>query len=74
LTPPGCPPTHAGKQLLCCWDELCQALRARCVAVEDASNKSGMLLRVLQPAAFGTTWYGKVGCVAVGDTPERAPS
>jgi hypothetical protein len=33
------------------------------VAVEDASNKSGMLLRVLQPAAFGTTWYGKVGGV-----------
>ena len=29
--------------------------------MEDVSNKSGMLLRVLSPAAAGSTWYGKVG-------------
>jgi hypothetical protein len=47
---------HAGKQLLTVWDKLCVLLRARAVSVEDVSNKSGMLLRVLHTAAFGTTW------------------
>jgi hypothetical protein len=46
----------AGKQLLALWDSLCSLLRARLVSVEDVSNKSGMLLRVLHTAAFGTTW------------------
>jgi hypothetical protein len=46
----------AGKQLLSVWDSLCQLLRARQVSVEDVSNKSGMLLRVLHTAAYGTTW------------------
>lgn len=46
----------AGKQLLSLWDALCQLLRARQVSVEDVSNKSGMLLRVLHTAAYGTTW------------------
>jgi hypothetical protein len=46
----------AGKQLLTVWDKLCVLLRARAVSVEDVSNKSGMLLRVLHTAAFGTTW------------------
>jgi hypothetical protein len=46
----------AGKQLLTVWDRLCVLLRARAVSVEDVSNKSGMLLRVLHTAAFGTTW------------------
>lgn len=49
-----CCPT--GKQLLTVWDRLCVLLRARAVSVEDVSNKSGMLLRVLHTAAFGTTW------------------
>jgi hypothetical protein len=38
------------------WDRLCVLLRTRAVSVEDVSNKSGMLLRVLHTAAFGTTW------------------
>lgn len=46
-----------GKQLLAVWDSLCQLLRVRQVSVEDVSNKSGMLLRVLHTAAFGTTWW-----------------
>lgn len=46
----------AGKQLLNLWDSLCRLLRARQVSVEDVSNKSGMLLRVLHTAAYGTTW------------------
>ena len=67
LRPTPCAPLRpalccAGKQLLSVWDSLCQLLRARQVSVEDVSNKSGMLLRVLHTAAFGTTWWVVGAC------------
>lgn len=48
---------YSGKQLMDVWDDLCCVLRARCVSVEDVSNKLTMELRVLSPLAEGRTWY-----------------
>lgn len=45
-----------GPVLVGLWDALCGVLRAREVSVEDVSNKSGMLLRLLHPAMGKTTW------------------
>lgn len=46
----------SGRQLMTLWDGLCGLLSAREVSVEDVSNKSGMLLRLLYTAAHGKTW------------------
>ncbi|GAX78615.1 hypothetical protein CEUSTIGMA_g6054.t1 [Chlamydomonas eustigma] len=51
----------SGQQLMTIWDSLCKLLAAREVSVEDVSNKSGMLLRMLHTVAYGSTWYGKWG-------------
>jgi hypothetical protein len=65
---------YTGTQLMDVWDDLCAVLRARCVSVEDVSNKLTMELRVLSPLAEGRTWYafrsvaaciGNVWCEAV---------
>ncbi len=45
-----------GKQLVGLWDALCGLLCAQEVSVEDVSNKSGMLLRLLHVAAHRKTW------------------
>ncbi len=45
-----------GRQLMSIWDAICRLLGAREVSVEDVSNKSGMLLRVLHASAFRLTW------------------
>ena len=50
-----------GAQLMGTWDALARSLRARVVSVEDVSNKGGMELRVLIPAARRATWYGRWG-------------
>ena len=50
-----------GAQLMGTWDSLARSLRARVVSVEDVSNKGGMELRVLIPAARRATWYGRWG-------------
>jgi hypothetical protein len=39
------------------WDRICYIVCAREVSVEDVSNKSGMLLRLLHSAAHCRTWY-----------------
>ncbi len=52
------PDRLTGQQLMMIWDSLCTLLAAREVSVEDVSNKSGMLLRMLHTSAYGFTWCG----------------
>ena len=61
-----------GQQLMSLWDTLCQHLNAREVSVEDVSNKSGMLLRIMHATAFGRTWW--VPYFAVGSVREAQPN
>ncbi|KAK9799749.1 hypothetical protein WJX73_009158 [Symbiochloris irregularis] len=52
-------PQLTGSQLMQMWDMICSWLRARCISVEDVSNKAGIDLRVLHPIAHGQTWYAR---------------
>jgi hypothetical protein len=46
----------SGTQLMTIWDSLCNLLAVREVSVEDVSNKSSMLLRLLHASAYSCTW------------------
>ena len=54
--PEGGSTTLSGTQLMAVWDGLCTVLRARCVSVEDVSNKLTLELRIIHPLAYGRTW------------------
>eukprot|EP00873_Tetraselmis_striata_P034131 jgi/Tetstr1/454395/TSEL_004026.t1 len=51
----------SGQQLMGFWDEVCDTLRARLVSTEDVSHKGPLELRILYPAIYGHTWYGRWG-------------
>ncbi|KAL5102137.1 hypothetical protein RYX36_006464 [Vicia faba] len=51
----------SGREVMDLWDRICSNLRARQIAVEDASRKRSMDLRLLHGVAYGHSWFGRWG-------------
>ncbi|KAK7300663.1 hypothetical protein RJT34_11511 [Clitoria ternatea] len=51
----------SGREIMDLWDRICTNLRARKIAVEDASRKRSMDLRLLHGVAYGHSWFGRWG-------------
>ncbi|PNX95928.1 PHD finger protein male meiocyte death 1-like [Trifolium pratense] len=51
----------SGREIMELWDRICTNLRARQIAVEDASRKRSMDLRLLHGVAYGHSWFGRWG-------------
>ncbi|AES99203.2 PHD finger protein MALE meiocyte DEATH protein [Medicago truncatula] len=51
----------SGREIMDLWDRICTNLRARYIAVEDASRKRSMDLRLLHGVAYGHSWFGRWG-------------